>query len=194
MVNYKINANFLYEGSAQDPHGISEAVWRPYAAFGDRPHWERMWIVQEVRLAQSCVVVCDTDYLRLENIRLCLEKQMRDDPSTQWTGWAKMWFTIRGDWDLNNPTFVEPLEPVSLSMALSRYGSHLCSDSRDRLYALTKVAIWSGHLRPPEPDYEKTRWDLAIRFVQELRRLDWRNYGCSAIVVSINPCSEHHDL
>lgn len=158
--------------------------WR---VFLQRPYWERTWVVQEICLGKKLVVCCDEDALDWGMLITPLAmpanapswKHRWDEarPATPKSyinfNLLELWCTRR-----NQVPFLEVIRaskpntsapPGSNIDTLIRDTSRtLCSDRRDRVYAILALVRWErgSHQRYIRPDYTRDFLDVVADVVR----------------------------
>lgn len=137
-------------------------------AFLARSYFHRVWVYQELFLAQVVNVVCGHDiipmsylwmtsfvlHLRLGRYQITWllhwepENDMRIQQTLLHTGSASQ-------------------ESISLRKMVVGLAALHCQDSRDRVYGTLSIINWKGR-EPIQPDYNKDRFDLAVEVLKRL--------------------------
>ncbi|KAF2162707.1 hypothetical protein M409DRAFT_26944 [Zasmidium cellare ATCC 36951] len=155
-----------------------------YIAFGNRENWQRMWIVQEARLAENCTLFCGPDSIDLADFATFLRAMMNDkaaDTDIWLATWllTDMWRVIAGSLHLPRKAKAGGnVRPLALSKALETFDQHKASNFRDHLYALAKVTEWPDGGPPPRPDYRATKLALLREVLQRLAKVNWAEHRC----------------
>ena len=152
-----------------------------------RPYFQRVWIVQELILAQSVSIYCGhfqllvlcpyTDLLL--RAAAAYKVQIHDTFARQkapvmsdkeWVqlvevrNWQdrRVLHLLRQRWRLS-----ERGEKSSFGEALELFSSLQCQDPRDKVYGTLGLIDWRD-APPIEPDYSKSRYDLAVECLYRL--------------------------
>lgn len=172
--------------SSPDDGGVlREDLKSALSKFGNRAYWSRVWIIQEVRLARHCLVLCGGDSISLDDIGM-LEYYIGTHGRLDL--FERKGFVLGpADWRLSPLWGVvrRPEPPLSrqpsarkqlmdISIGFARFSSWQCSDARDRLYALSKVVLWPGMGEPPRPDYRIAPFDLVREVLRRLPHDEFR--------------------
>ena len=141
-----------------------------------RPYWDRLWIVQELCLAQE-VLVWYGD---------------RGEVQMQWLcDWHNTWYSplgkdgpppwqsfhgLHGVWATTRPEYLADMGPClkELSWLILIFSGMLCLDPRDKVYALLSLAV-DQEEHAIMPDYSKSVEDLC----RDLDRAYGPSYGWS---------------
>ena len=123
-----------------------DVVWDAIANLLNRSWFERLWVFQEVRLANTVDVLCGELLVSWETFRRAIRLIDSEAPylvSTRVIGRAH--------------ELCDYVEHSRLSLADALYATRhcVCSDQRDKIYAILSL-IWEDHKRGLVPDYSKT--------------------------------------
>lgn len=176
--------NVLYSKGEKCDLEFGRQSTAAYIAFGNREYWQRMWIVQEARLANKCLIFCGPDSIDLADFATFLRAMMNDraaDTDIWLATWilTDMWRVIAGS--LHLPKRAEAdgnVRPMPLSKAVVRFDQHKATNFRDHLYALAKVAEWPDGGPPPTPDYRVSKLVLLKEVLQRLTKVEWAEHRC----------------
>ena len=140
-------------GIISDLNGESDwadSVWNATTNLLNRSWFERLWVFQEVRLANTVDVLCGEQLVSWGTFR----RAIRLIPSmTQSLVSVEI---IHRAYSLCN--YVEKSR-LSLANALHATRYCVCSDQRDKIYAILSL-IWENEKRGLVPDYSKTTEEL----------------------------------
>lgn len=137
-------------------------------AFLTRPYFQRVWIYQELFLAQVVNVICSHDIVPISWIWMtCLVLHVE-------ISWLNGRFTLWCELD----SVLQPREELlkagstsrglmSIEIAMDKVESLHCQDPRDRFYGTLSMINWEGE-EPIQPVYNKDRLDLAIEVLNRL--------------------------
>lgn len=102
------------------------------------PYWSRKWIVQELQLAgPNTSLVTNNGYTLLSRVaEFFFEGQSIMPPEDQ--GWYKTNLKNYQEILTRSPKMTSGT--LDLEMALDMYGSDICSDPRDNIYALLGIS------------------------------------------------------
>lgn len=144
-------------------------------AFLSRPYFHRVWIYQELFLAQIVGVICGhetvpvswiwTAYLVL-HVEIASRRRkgrliIRCEPRHSfWDMAAQVGLLQAGSTSQESMPLVRAMAGVLLLH---------CQDPRDRFYGTLSIIDWEGQ-EPIQPDYSKDKFDLAV---EVLKRLDY---------------------
>ena len=143
---------------------------RSITALCNRRYWSRMWIIQEVMLADYLEIHCGSKIVSLSSLVLSLEdlaSAVRHlelmDPSFS----HDKTYMSHLDEILASPAMdiamirgqSTPRVSVTFSDLLEAYGDHECGDIRDKVYALVGVAEYGQSIKI---DYRKSAKDVLI--------------------------------
>lgn len=142
----------------------------------NRAYWQRVWIVQEVALAKKGILLCGRQWLLWKAFmaKSDIEPRIRTKELMATNSVRPRVRTTRPRWPSSlvkpRPTFgVFELEKTVLADAFDFMCDRLCSDPRDRLYALLQMIDWnSTTLGKMAPDYDLNVYDLALRVLPDL--------------------------
>jgi hypothetical protein len=136
-----------------------------------RPYWTRIWIIQELAVASSIIILCGRHKLSWE----------------AFSHYSNTEFVAAADETANNrlERFEKILEfridnltpkPIRLLDALYRSQSALSTDPKDKLYALLGLVFDGGHFIP-EPNYslskEETYTNFSLALIKKKFPLDF---------------------
>lgn len=128
-----------------------------------RPYWHRLWVLQELKVSQTIDVLCGSDCVNLESLRSLLSHTSADQrvgailQAMQGSPAAKMLSSA------NTST------EASLRIMLDATSHLLCTDPRDKVYAMLNVAS-SGN-QGIDADYTMTLPDLANRVLRNMHAI-----------------------
>lgn len=166
-----------------DPHLIAllrDALGHDYVlqvrdallAFARRAYWTRLWIIQELAANSSIVVLCGEhcmfwgDLDKMSQIMGVVATQ--NDPL--YTGLVSTIFRANDEKRRTIPMHIHALHYTSIDFAVHQTFDYMCSDIRDRIYAIFSLVKSSGeHL---VPDYSKTPFAVAADTVPYLASLE----------------------
>ena len=156
------------------------------AAISRRPYFERMWVVQEIYLAQDVSVCCGK--ARLPMLHLCVELAAAINMSRQVRN-PQIWVEADAPIELQNAlrsvegeinrtcTFVLgdwisdwPEGNISFHLLISHLACLKCQDPRDKLYGALALIDWRGG-PPLIPDYSRSPFSLALA-LSEMSRFE----------------------
>ncbi|KAI4257074.1 MAG: hypothetical protein LQ352_001788 [Teloschistes flavicans] len=123
---------------------LADKTWRALEALFDRPWFARLWIWQEVRMAQTAIVICGTatvPWSILGNAVLFLS--CRPKPF----GAAALAYRINATYNIFRSTL------LWLPNMLERTNSATCTDPRDRIYSLMNLVDEADCIVGLKPDY-----------------------------------------
>lgn len=134
-----VKCNQYYSGDAEQ----MEKLGKVCKDFGSRQYWTRLWIVQELLLAQRGTVLCGLSMIGLEEFRLWLTRCPVD-------------FQI---WRENLPAYaiLTSQLPMSLYDNVRAYKTLECTERFDRVFALLGISFSFPNHDPPSTvnlDYE----------------------------------------
>ncbi len=143
-------------------------------ALVSRPYWDRLWIVQELCLAQE-VLVWYGDCGEVQMQWLCdwyntCCSPLSNDGLPSW----QSFHGLHGVWSTTRPEYLADMGPLfkELSHLIPTFSGMLCSDPRDKVYALLSLAV-DQEEHAIIPDYSKTVEDLC----RDLDRAYGPSYG-----------------
>ena len=168
-----------------------------YYRFAQRRYWSRVWIVQEILLAQESYLLCGERLLQTSDFLFAMEiveevgslnaPGQEHNPLAQLAAQKGTPFKRR-----DIPSFMVTYRALlqkqeHLSFVIDdfhRLCDLQCTDSRDRIYGLLKVIRWPDFCGPPKPDYRISPCELLIDVVVRLGRqwqfpedLFWMSWG-----------------
>jgi hypothetical protein len=166
------NTNYAADG-AEEPTWIkhevalpySRATWNAIASFLDRQWFKRVWIWQEILLANSSArLICGTDEILWKKLQGALwtitykrENPLMEDPiSEKNLGRAFALASVRKE-----TSFLNLLEYLR---------SSFCKDQRDRIYAVLSLA-WDNEVFKIIPDYTYDVYDIYYGFTSTWMRV-----------------------
>jgi hypothetical protein len=150
---------------AQLPHEHQERILSAYKAFADRPYWSRLWIVQELHQAHKIELLCGLDKLDSEWLdNFDLERRLRmdrEDISTMCLALPTAYLAgiVSSSVETSTSSW------FGLLWFLQGYRHTLCSDPRDRIYALLSMLEQPKSLQPLGVDYKKPMLQLAMECI-----------------------------
>ena len=148
---------------ADEHAGLHDLVHRPY--------WNRMWIVQELAVARSVVVLTDGTTLPLPFVfkfihTLCSDRRLQGDgivdinnpmlPSEATALWNTPMMTLGYSLHWQASDLVRSARGfwrTPLHEALIYFGNKVCEDVRDRVYAIMSLVVKPWHLERLTVDY-----------------------------------------
>ena len=152
-----------------------DEIWSLIFCLLNRSWFQRLWIVQEIRLANGeAVVLCVYETIRwgtLRNTALCLQIKRKDHKFSELIHLVERVFQLCD-------VFMQP----SLTTLLNQTKRNLCSDQRDRIYALTNMVRLSESIVGIKPSYSKTTrklfQDVVLRYLEREWQLHFlASYG-----------------
>jgi hypothetical protein len=145
----------------------SEDTWHAILDLLNRPWFDRVWIVQEIQLANSTAILkCGHESIRWERFRnavWCMFRK-RNPP---YPPLAERFAAIK--------ILIKPLDEINFRHLLYGSSSRLCSDQRDHVYGLLGLAspAISSKIRPQYGDDVGSVYASAfIAILCQSRRLD----------------------
>jgi hypothetical protein len=171
-VGPRIRQQFLRRtNDAQAPQRLMKALDH----LGDRPYWKRLWIIQEITLAQNVLFLCGDTQIGLRRF-IKLLHYLRDYRTPRSSAnrinlSRHMANTLQQALPCSRtaaPETETSTAQTPLSTALQTFGNSLCHDVRDRIYGLDALIAWPPHLPRLRPDYTISRVDLARRLLPYL--------------------------
>lgn len=163
---------------------------KAYIDFGNREYWNRMWIVQEARLAKHMLLLCGSECISLTDFLLLLEALL-PPKEQEYVGFPQKWlqnsmyYVLAGSKHLprnDNPFF---LDTDHICRALYEYRSWRCFDFRDRLYALLGFVRWPEGVESVVPDYSISKLGLLRLVVARLQGVSWSSHSCFLGITSL---------
>ncbi|KAL8684828.1 MAG: hypothetical protein Q9218_008117, partial [Villophora microphyllina] len=144
-----------------------DETWTSLVCLLNRPWFGRLWIWQEVFLAQDrAELFCGCDGLRWQDFRKAILLLWRKRKPSKYPGLRR---TFSRAWEICNMS-----DEPSLRVVLRRTKDANCSDPRDRIFGILHLVSESERLRM-QPDYSKTTLDvyrdMIVRSVFEDRDL-----------------------
>lgn len=159
------------------------------------PYWSRMWIVQEIYLAQEILVLHGRQSAQWDNLwehLHAIRDHMRECPKT----WALINRSAEGDpwkhiytteadkyyehtskdhgWDLAQVGDPRLNDAQDMEKLIETYKHHKCSDKRDRVIALLSLVDGGSHF---QLDYAKSAVQLAIEA--------WAHFGGGKTLLTV---------
>ncbi|CAK1367803.1 unnamed protein product [Cercospora beticola] len=179
-------SEFLYEpATAEEYHDLLMRgaksndypplpLWQFHAAcdaFLNRPYWNRLWIVQEFKLAAECSILCGPVTLS----RVFLEN---------------LWHRAECSLTFSSFGFDIPLHAHLSTMSACHRFAELaqfqCADVRDRIYGTIALYNWREHGRLLEPDYTRSRASLAGAVIHRSQNMTEARELCSMLNVDMH--------
>lgn len=145
------------------------------------PYWSRMWIVQELAVAKSVVILTKDTTLPLpfvfrfaHTVRLdrWLRQATASNDDDAWSSFSVTDFdklpmmTLGYSLNWQGSDMLRGAAPFArrpLHDTLDYYGDKLCEDVRDRIYAVISLVDWPRDLVQLTVDYNTTALQLALR-------------------------------
>lgn len=141
-----------------DMRTLCSAYW----CFGQRPYWNRIWIIQELFLAGTAYILVGKDSIEIATL-MTLHKCL-------------VWGTLHGTvkqrllpttterfthGQMNTVLFQIHVRPAishglgqqTVTMLATNFKRSLCADTRDRVYGFLGICTWPKHLSPLIPNY-----------------------------------------
>lgn len=161
----------LRQTGNQDPEKFSsvdlqilkqELQWRTlqydaFRTFLARPYFQRLWIYQELYLAQQVEICCENDHISinlLDNLACAVSGiSSQLDPANEKLPPTRHLLNVGAMNVVKRSSLMELLGHVN-SMGL------LCRDIRDRCFGILAMVDWRGRL-PIVPDYNKDKYEVA---------------------------------
>jgi hypothetical protein len=147
--------------------------WHALQALLSRSWFERLWVWQEIRLADlnTAIVMCGFDFILWRNFKkavYCLF--CKANQSIAFKDKIRQAFRLSND---SGPKILMDLVNISTQAK--------CSDDRDRIYALLSILDSSSVTINIIPDYTKTAsqvyQDTALSILSQTRKLDLLSYS-----------------
>ena len=141
------------------PYGPHDGEW--YEHISSQPYWGRLWIIQEVVLARSLVVVWGTRKVNWDVLMKFLVRVRRNHPQWQET-------------HLDNVRIARGMRradgtyQLSWEMALRLSEGSKCQEIRDKIYGLLGLVDPALRVRP---DYSKEPIDIVSDIIEEQAKL-----------------------
>ncbi|GAB7362895.1 hypothetical protein MBLNU230_g3197t1 [Neophaeotheca triangularis] len=186
-LNCKVNTNIDGYGTIKSrTQNPLEAHWgdkhvplpyhlRTYQALADflrRPWFHRLWIWQEVRLANpTAIIACGTDTMPWRSLRTMLGCLVYKRTSFDSIGVNDLGALVRNGFDLS-ATFGY----ISLKRLLTLMRHAQCTNSRDRVYGILELSTNTDAALDIRPDYGKSvpevYKDLMTAYMAKSQRLE----------------------
>ena len=143
------------------------AVFQQLLHVVDQPYWNRLWIVQEVLVAQHVDIMCDAHSFSLIefcNIWSALNSlaYTQDNFREFYRGNVIPWLLMMDREDRK-----KDFHKAGAVMRLLR--NKRCADIRDRVYGALSIIPWSTSIPPLKPDYGLSVLRLAMQALQHLQ-------------------------
>lgn len=142
-----------------------DRILSSYIVFANRPYWSRLWVVQELYQAHEIELVCDLVIFDSEWLEdFDLERRLRMDRDT----FSPVCLALPSKYLAEMVTSSVTATTSSwfrLLWSLQLYRHTLCSDPRDRIYALLSMLEQPKALQPLGVDYEKPLLQLAMECI-----------------------------
>lgn len=160
------------EGARMAHHALSVSARRALIQLLSRSYWTRIWIIQELAVASSIIILCGRHKLSWEifsndsypEFVAPVNETASDEMETRFQKICQ----FRKD-RLNG-------EPIRLLEALYRSQSAVSTDARDKLYALLGL-VFDGGRFIPEPNYnlskEETYTNFSLALIKNRFPLDF---------------------
>jgi Heterokaryon incompatibility protein (HET) len=156
---------------------VNTPKWHALHKLLQRSWWKRMWIVQETVAAKQLMFFCGSKTLDTQDLT-----QFLDALSKSAAMYVPLLSLIEGivlDYDTFSlaRAYLRPTtwSTISLLQALYRTGMALCTDPRDKIFAVLNLA-YDGAKIVPNPDYtipvDQVYKQLAVSLIKETGRLD----------------------
>lgn len=171
----KIYARFLVElpNYALNKFVINsdyEQKWDALAELCDRRYWKRRWVIQEIFLAQQCVIQCGSDILQWEAFEaVCLEIE-RPYTFGQVASEPPNLVAIRQSLAVKMGTLQihhKSLNAYGLQYLLEAFEDSHCKDSRDKIYSMVPL-IESSSSQTLVADYQKALFEVYVDVIRFL--------------------------
>jgi len=144
-------------------HGYVSSLWNAARSFGRRPYWARLWIIQELAVAKTAVVLCGDACLSYAALMVLHDLIVHAFDSER----AK---EALGEYPeaemshLSNMLLPADAEAkIRVEEVFSWFSDFLCSDPRDRLYGLLRLIEWPANMPALIPNYAQSAFELALR-------------------------------
>jgi len=154
-----LRLSLLYQDNPDPDLGTLNPI---FDAFGQRAYWQRLWVMQEIFLSRTTIVLCGNSSASLTTLADIWDtvrwyKASRDMQGTRYPSS-----------DLCLPTIIEVTHrlkqrhrtDMSLVDALNLPMTLLCDDRRDYVYGIGAVVRWPSGSTPLQPDYTINTSDL----------------------------------
>jgi len=132
-----------------------------HSFLGNR-YFSRLWIIQELLLAQDAYFICCEVWLRWNDIKeaIALIGPIHFDrlPNSKWL------FLTEWDYDPTKRVVSRSQPRLSLRDCLLRYAGNECADPRDKIYGL--LGLLKKHIGLPSVDYDKSLQEVFIDTAQ----------------------------
>ena len=168
--------------------------------FRQRTYWYRLWIVQELLWAPEVIVLCGQRQVNMVMMSLPIFLMSvvinKSHPLNAFFRSVDREFLVEFDTVLSKPIgFCLSAGSGSLSSLIQEYAENLCSEPRDRIYALLTLSIPSIEI---DPDYLKSVAEVYVETTHAIINRDQNlNILCAAVIMSIsrvNNCLPYIDL
>lgn len=162
-------------------------------AFANRPYWRRMWVIQEFVLPPDLIILCGNDGARWEdllyfwhatNLVSIVGEATQDfrGEDVAFVSGGALAALISARSSRRDGSFRDTSQimsgPISIDQIMTRFAYGVCSDPRDRIYALLALIEPQAGVEPLSADYKISAEELYYRVLGHVGPLennaDWR--------------------
>lgn len=136
-----------------------------------RPYWRRMWIIQEIVLAQKALLCCGSDHASwndFNNFRVLWDKRIAKGFATRYLADPRP--SLAFDLDRLRSQSRKP----TFEVLLRTFQTSLCLDVRDKVYSLAGLAVEGEGLRI---DYSNS----AFNIFADMLSIQWKSRSTSLV-------------
>jgi hypothetical protein len=151
-------------------------VWPALADFMRRPYWNRLWVMQEIIVAENCTLLCGNDHMSLEDFASVSAVWIRKGQQFK-KGKAEGTFdAIRGSSYQDVVDTWQPIYKISASYrdqyrkgtillmeVVDSFVKKECTNVRDKVFALRSLSKEAATI---DVDYSKTVLEVFLSLVQ----------------------------
>ncbi|KAI5361934.1 Putative heterokaryon incompatibility [Septoria linicola] len=164
-------------GNGSAPDGVHRFM-TALDEFGRREYWKRLWIIQEITLAQNVLMLCGDCHIGLHRfitavhaVRHCGTRSSSNRTTNRINLPRHIAHALqqalpcpRNQKD-DDSSLKSETARLTLLEALQKFGTCHCKDVRDRVYGLRSIIKWPHDLPQPVTDYSISTVDLALQLL-----------------------------
>jgi Heterokaryon incompatibility protein (HET) len=160
---------------------------RAVMALLERPYWRRLWIVQEICMAQEVAVLCGEKVLPWRSLGAFVELLIRASNSRYTSAEARELRQAHAC-DIIAAKDLKEVPQLSLELVILRFGQQECTDVRDKIFGCLGLVDFQS-MPPFTADYSLSPREVGLVVSEHLRlatapglyesvnRISWRNLG-----------------
>lgn len=158
-----------------DRQGVAD-LWIAICALANRPYWTRVWIVQELMLANRITILCGTEQVRGSLFFGLAQNFVPQIGRAEEYGLAgQAWqdypyhFLALVSLLRRTPEYYCGREKLDLWNVISNFSASKCFNALDRIYGFLELIKWPEPNWPLSVDYSTSTLQLATECLRRLR-------------------------